>query len=127
MILRRREPVLCEGAVDGHRDRDPEGESRVEQADRRGAADAGEQERADAEQRRRQKRAARVVDAEDAAVPLRGLAPGDRRCGDRVRGERPGPGGELGPPRRPPPPREQAGQAQREQGGAESDERVHRP
>ena len=82
-------------------------------------------ERAGAEERRRQQRAGRVVDAERARVPLRRLAPGDRRRGDRIGGERPGPGGELGPPRRAPAAREQAGEPQREQRGGEGEERVH--
>ncbi len=112
--------------VDGHRERDADREAGIEEPDGGGAADAGEEERADAEERRREERAARVVDAEGATVPLRGLAPRDRGGRDGVGGERPGPGGELGPARRAPAPREEPGEAKCEQGSAEGDERVHR-
>ena len=41
----------------------------------------------DAEERRREQRARRVIDTESARVPLRRLAPRDRTGGDGVRGE----------------------------------------
>ena len=125
VILRRRDPVGGERAVHGHREGDSDCEPRIRERDRRGPAASGQQEGAGAEQRRRQQRAGGVVDAEGAPVPACRLAPGDRRGGDRVRGEGPSPGEQLRPAARALPGGEEPGEPQREERGGEGDERVH--
>ena len=54
VVLRRRDAVRRKGAVNRHRERDADGEARVDEDDRRGAAAAGEEERARAQERRRE-------------------------------------------------------------------------
>ncbi len=125
MILRRRNAVRGERSVHRYGERDPGREARVSETDRRRAADAREEQRADAEERGGQKRTRRVVDAEGAGVPLGGLAPGDRRRGDRIGGERLGPGRELEAPRRPVAAGERAGEAKRDERGREGEQGVH--
>src|SRR5581483_8969454 len=90
-----------------------------------GAANAGEEKRADAEQRCREERAGRVVDPEGARVPLRRLAPRDRTGGDRVRRERPRPRGELRPPCLAVAPCERAREAERDERCGEGEKRTH--
>src|SRR5581483_5126671 len=82
MVLRGRQPVRRERAVHRRGERDADGEPRVREAGGACAANAGEEKRADAEQRCREERAGRVVDPEGARVPLRRLAPRDRTGGD---------------------------------------------
>jgi hypothetical protein len=125
VILGRRDPVGRERTVHRHRQRDPDRQPRVDQADRAGPADSGEEQRADAEQRRRQQRPGGVVDTEGAGIPLGRLAPRDRCRGDGVRRQRPGPGGELRAAAGPPAARERAGEPERDESGGEGDEGVH--
>src|SRR6202007_3363233 len=73
VVLCRRYPVCREcpvkGAVQRHSERDADGESGVDECGRRRAATSGEEQGAGAEQRSREQRAGRVVDAEGATVP----------------------------------------------------------
>ena len=77
-------------------DRDADREPDVDERDRRDPPLPDEQERPDAEERRRQERAAEVVDAERRVAPTRRGAPGERAGSERVGAEARSPGRELG-------------------------------
>ena len=95
MLLRLRDACTRDGRRQGDGDGDPDRKPAVEEPDRGGPATAGEEERADAEQGRREEPSAEVVDAEGAVVPPRCRAPGKGPRGGRVGEERRRPGGQL--------------------------------
>ena len=82
--------------LEGHRERDPDSESRVDERGRPRPASTCQKQRADAEKCGRQEGAAEVVHAKHGIAPTGGRSPGESTRGDRVGGERHRPGGELG-------------------------------
>ena len=112
---------LVSGTASGHAD----GEARVDEPERRRPAPAGQEQRADPEERSRQQPAEEVVDAEGLIVPARCRSPGQRGRRGCVGAETGGPGGELRLPALAPAAGEQPGEAKGEEGGGEREQGFH--
>ena len=125
VVLRRGDPVRCEGAVHRNREGDAHREPGIDESHRRRPAAADEQKRPRSQERRGKQGACGVVDPEGAFVPARCFPPGDRGRGDRIRCEARRPGEHLGPSTTPVALRQKAREPQGEQGRGEGDERVH--
>ena len=83
--------------LERNRDARPRSRGPVDERERCRPAPPHQEQRAGAEQRRRQQRAAEVVDAERGLAPARGGTPRERARRHRIRGERGRPGSELRP------------------------------
>ena len=79
VFLRLGDRRAAHGLGERHRDRHADRQPGVDEAEGRRPAPAGEQERADPEQRGREQASEQVVHAECAVVPPGGCAPGERR------------------------------------------------
>ena len=80
-----------------NRERHPDREAGVHEDDGRSPATPDQEQRPRSEQRRRQERAAEVVDAERGFAPARGGTPGERSGREGEGSEGRGPGQELRP------------------------------
>jgi hypothetical protein len=123
--LRLRNRVAADRGSQRDRKHDSDREPAVDERDRRGAPAAGPEQRAGSEERRRQEPAEQVVRAKGAIVPPCGGSPREGGGAERVRPEAGRPAEKLWRPRLPPPIQEQAREAEREQRGAEREDRFH--
>ena len=125
VLLRLRDRAARDRRRQRDREGDPDREPGVEEAERCGPAPSGEEQRADAEERRREEAPAEVVDAEGAVVPAGRGAPGEGSRRGRVGEERGRPRGELRRSARPPAAQQVARESEREERSRECKQCLH--